>query len=264
MAGVGWGTNTVSVLLNDGAGGLNPPVQYSARHAGYEDLEVADVSGDGRDDLVVMSGQSYAVPNVSVLAQQASGGFAAAAEYRVADNVNTRGIGVGDVNADGLKDVVASVGGNQPNSMLALFLQNASGTLDQLPVLYASYDIPAPVEVGGLQRDGVPDIVTLHSGWSKAGVYLHEAPNGAFSGEDLYAIPYASYEPHALAVGDVTGDGAPDVVIADHNNGLVVLTQHPRRDAAASSASAAESPTSESTRRPRAHVSARKSRSGST
>ena len=224
VAGVGWGTNTVSVLLNDRAGGLRAPVVHAARHGGYDDLEVGDVTADGRDDLVVMSGQSYAVPNVSVLPQLLGGGVGPAGEYRVEDDVNTQGIGVGDVNGDGRNDVVASFGGNQPLSRLALFLQNADGTLDAPPVVYASYDVPEPVEIADLERDGAPDIVTLHGGWSRAGVYLHEPPDGALGGEDLYPIPYAShYDPHGLAVGDVNGDGYPDVVLADYNNGLVVL-----------------------------------------
>ena len=42
--------------------------------------------------------------------------------------------------------------------------------------------------------------------------------------EQLFPIPYAShYNPHGLAVGDVNGDGSPDIVLADYNNGLVVL-----------------------------------------
>src|SRR6185295_10117612 len=80
VAAIGWGTDTVSVLLNNGAGGLRAPVTYAAQHDGYDDLEVGDVSGDARDDIVVMSGQGF-VPNISVLAQRATGGFGPAAEY---------------------------------------------------------------------------------------------------------------------------------------------------------------------------------------
>jgi hypothetical protein len=54
-------------------------------------------------------------------------------------------------------------------------------------------------------------------------VYLQQA-NGALGAESLATIPYAShYNPHGLAVGDVNGDGAPDVAVADYNHGLVVL-----------------------------------------
>ncbi len=214
VAGVGWGTNTVSILYNDGHGGLLSPVSYAAKHAGYDDLEVADVSGDGLDDLVVMSGQVYSSPNISVLAQKASGGFGTAAEYGVGGSNLTHGIGVGDVNGDGRKDVVASYGGNWPSSFVAVFAQTSAGTL-AAPVSYPSYDIPEPVDVAELDLDGRADVVTLHGGFVAAGVYRQQA-GGTLAPEELYPIPYAShYNPHGLAVGDINGDGAPDVVEAD-------------------------------------------------
>jgi hypothetical protein len=234
VAGVGWGTNTVDVLLNNGQGGLSAPVTYAAQHAGYEDLEIADVTGDGRDDVVVMSGQMSGVPNVSVLPQLSGGGFGTAAPYTVNANTNTQGIGVGDVNGDGLNDVVASYGGNRPNSFLAILAQTGSATL-ATPVSYPSYDIPEPVDAADLDLDGRTDVITLHGGWLDAGVYLQQL-DGTLGTEQLYPIPYAShYNPHGLAVGDVNGDGSPDIVLADYNNGLVVLrnaTQPTRAPAA--------------------------------
>lgn len=221
VAGVGWGSDTVTVRLNDGSGGLAETAVYPVRHDGYDDLEVADVSGDALDDIVVMSGQGFD-PNVSVLAQRPEGGFGAAVEYYIGGNVLSSGIGVGDVNGDGRNDVVASYGGNRPSSSMAVFQGNELGTLDG-PISFASYDIPEPVEVADLDRDGDADIVTLHGGWNQAGVYRQQ-PGGSMGYEELYAIPYAShYEPHGMAVGDISGDGSPDVVLADYNHGLVVL-----------------------------------------
>jgi Domain of unknown function DUF11/FG-GAP-like repeat len=222
VAAIGWGTNTVSVLLNDGAGGLQAPVEYAAQHSGYDDLEVGDVTGDARADLVVMSGQLYATPNVSVLSQLAGGGFASPASYSIGQNVLTSGIGVGDVTGDGRNDVVASYGGNRPGSNLAVFTQTATGTLAP-PVSYPSYDIPEPVELADVDLDGRTDVVTLHGGWNRAGLYRQMA-GGGLGAEELYPIPYAShYEPHGLAVGDLDGNGSPDMALADYNNGLVVL-----------------------------------------
>lgn len=221
VVGVGWGTNTATVLRNDGTGHFGSAVSYPVQHGGYEDLEVADVSGDGRDDIIVMSGQLYAVPNVSVLAQTTTG-FSAPAEYRVGTNVNTQGIGVGDVTGDGRADVVASYGGNRPNASIAVFAQTPGGLL-AAPVPYASYDVPEPVEVADLDGDGRADVVTAHGGWLRAGVYLQTAA-GTLGAEELAAIPYAShYDPHGLAVGDVDGNGSLDVVIADAGNGLVII-----------------------------------------
>src|SRR3954453_19674231 len=221
LAAIGWGDDLVSGFLNDGQGALGAATTYPARHSGYDDLEIADVTGDGRDDIVVMSGQTYATPNLSVVAQLAGGGFDAPAEYRVGDQINSNGIGVGDVTGDGRVDIVAAYGGNRPSSQLAVFAQTSAGLLAS-PVSYPVYDIPTPVEVADLDKDGRGDVVTLHSAWLKAGVSLGRA-DGTLAPEDLYAVPYGSYDPHGLAVGDFTGAGWPDLAIADSNNGVVIL-----------------------------------------
>ena len=141
VAGIGWGSDTVTVMLNDGAGGLGTSAVYPAQHAGYDDLEIGDVTNDGLDDLVVMSGQAYAVPNFTVLAQLTDGGFGFFGEFRVGTNINTHGVGVGDANNDGLNDVVASYGGNVPTSYIGEF-QGFEGTLFG-PISFTSHDIPA-------------------------------------------------------------------------------------------------------------------------
>src|SRR3954451_3306613 len=85
LAAIGWGDDLVSVFLNDGHGALGGATTYPARHSGYDDLEIADVSGDGRDDIVVMSGQTYATPNLSVVAQLAGCGVDSPAGSRGGD-----------------------------------------------------------------------------------------------------------------------------------------------------------------------------------
>ncbi len=220
VAGIGWGSDTVTEF-SDAGGGLAPVATYPARHDGWDDLDVGDVTGDGRADIVVMSGQGF-VPNLSILPQLAGGGFGPAAEYSVGGNVLTQGIGLGDVTGDGRSDVVASYGGNRPSSSIAVFAQTATGTL-AAPISYPSYDIPEPVEIADLDRDGRNDAVTLHGGWNAAGTYRGLA-DGTFAPELLDPVPYAShYSVHGLAVGDVDGDGWPDVVAADYNNGIVIL-----------------------------------------
>jgi hypothetical protein len=221
VVGMSWSSNTVSVFLNNGHGGLSSPVAYAAKHGGWDDLEVADVSNDGRDDIIVMSGQSHDIPNVSVLAQLPGGGFATAAEYSVGGGILTNGIGVGDVTGDGRADVVATYGGNRPSSYVAVFAQTGAGTL-AAAVSYPSFDLPGAVDVADLDLDGRADVVTMHDGWNSAGVYRQQA-DGTLGPEERSSVPSASYNRHGLAVGDVDGDRYPDLLVADHSNGLVVL-----------------------------------------
>jgi fibronectin type III domain protein/VCBS repeat protein len=221
VAGIGWGSNTVTILAGTSTG-LDPVATLGARHGGYDDLEVGDVTGDGRDDLIVMSGQLYANPNLSVLAQLAGGGFGPATEYRIGTNILTQGIGLGDVTGDGRTDVVASYGGNRPSSYVAVFAQTAAGALAP-PVSYPSYDIPEPVEVADLDGDARPEVVTVHGGWQRVGVY-GGLSDGTLAPEALSTVPYAShYNVQGVAIGDINGDGRPDIVEADYNYGLVLL-----------------------------------------
>ncbi len=227
VVGLGGGTNTVGVLLQNGNGSLDAPVSYNVTHGGYDDLKVGDVNHDGLTDIVVMSGQLYQYPDIGVLLQNPDGTFGPAVYYDLGGDTPFKGgIGVGDVNGDGLDDIVMSYGGNQPSSFIGAFLQNSSHTLNPA-INYPSYDIPESVEIADVNFDGRNDVIVLHGGWMAMGVYL-QAPNGALFPEELYPIPYAShYNPQGLAVGDINGDGLNDVVIADYNHGLVALYHSP-------------------------------------
>jgi hypothetical protein len=220
IVSIGWGTNTAKVFTQNADGSLAQPVTYSVPHGGYDDLEVGDVNNDGLTDVIVMSGQLYATPNISILYQKPDGTLGDLTSLSVGPQELTQGIGVGDVNGDGLNDIVASYGGNRP--FIASFLQNASGGMEP-PMRYPSYDIPEPVRVADVNGDGRLDVVVAHGGWNALGAYLQQ-PDGTLAPEELYPIPYASrYNSHGIAVGDINGDGANDVVIADYNNGLVIL-----------------------------------------
>jgi hypothetical protein len=225
IAGIGHGTANASVLYQNPDGTLAPPVSFSAPHGGFDDLDIGDINGDGKNDLIVMSGQNYTYANLAVLTQNSSGSFNSVVFYDLGENVNTQGLGVGDVNGDQLNDVIVSYGGNSPASNISIFHQQQSGILSNAPISLPSYDIPEPVEIKDVTGDGLSDIVVLHGGWHSLGVYV-QTVDGNLSPEQLFTIPSAShYNVQGLALDDINNDGLTDAVIADSNHGLIILYQ---------------------------------------
>jgi hypothetical protein len=214
-----WNSAVIGVFTQKADGTLNPMTTYPSVSAGYDDIAIGDVNGDGLSDVVKMNGQLYANPHLQVYLQNSNGTLGTAIPYSIGcSNCLSSGLDIGDVTGDGRSDVVLSYGGNQPSSNIAVFAQAANGTL-QPAVSYAAYDIPEPVAIADINLDTLLDVVTIHSGWLRAGLFLQRS-DGVLSSELLYTLP--NYYPEDLDIGDVNGDGLPDMVIAD-NQGLVVL-----------------------------------------
>ena len=182
------------------------------------EVEVGDVTGDGLADLVSATGST-----MEVWAQKADRSFAGPMPYVTGTGTTDRinGIAIGDVDADGLADVHASVGGNKPYAWVVTWPQLTGGFLGK-PQVRTSYDIPEPLEAADVTGDGRADLVTAHGGWNRVGVY--DSTPGDRPTEALFPVTYAShYSAQGIAVGDVSGDGRADVVLADYNYGLVLL-----------------------------------------
>jgi MYXO-CTERM domain-containing protein len=212
---LGW-SRGATIFHGDGDGGWTSLEPLATSAEGYNDHEIEDVSGDGLPDLVAMSGQGQGRLNVH--RHDGVDGLLAPDLYDPPER--NGGVGLGDVDGDGRHDVVVAHPGNSPTS-LSIYLQQPDGRLGA-PTEIDSYDIPEATEVTDIDGDGDEDVIVLHGGWNRAGVYLQE-PSG-LANEALYPIPYAShYHTQGLAVGDIDSDGCGDIAIADYNNGLVVL-----------------------------------------
>jgi len=216
VVSIDWGAQShdVEVFLQNISGTLNPRVTYIVKHGGYDDLEVGDVNNDGLDDIIVMSGQGYDVDNLGILLQNTSGTMEGPFYYDLLIDENTSGVAVGDVNENGLQDVVVTYSYN-----IGVFFQNESGTLDPV-VSYPSSGQPTPVEIGDVNWDGKNDVLT--AGGDVLEVHLQS--DGELPTYELYPIPYNSlYKPHSLVIGDLNNDGSNDVALASCGSGLTVL-----------------------------------------
>jgi FG-GAP-like repeat len=182
--------HSFSVLLGNGDGTFQPPVAYTVQGE-PQSVFAADLTGDGRKDLVVFGG--YLVSNWF---GNGDGTF------RFGSSSTTRyGILVGDFNGDKIDDLVA-----RP---FVLCIFNCKPVA---PLLWLSGTSEPPfpvgqgvVAAGDFDGDGKLDLV---------GIGAISPGNGDGTFQPQISLPVSDSEAQVL---DVNGDGAPDLVLIQQN-----------------------------------------------
>lgn len=217
-------------------GALNfaPIVDYGSGGYGPESVAVADVNGDGKPDLIAANycgASSTCAPSlgtVAVLLGNGNGTFKTAVTYG-SGGYSATSVAIADVNGDGKPDLIvanrsADSSGSADGSVSVL-LGNGNGTF-QSAVTYDSGGLaPFGVAVADVNGDGKPDLLVINSSCNSnsncssiggetdgaVGVLLNNG-NGTF--QTAVAYDSGGIFAMAIAVGDVNGDGNPDVVLA--------------------------------------------------
>jgi len=211
-------TRGATIFYGDGHGGFRQTQHLTTNARGSNDLEAGDLTGDGVDDLAVMSGNYGAY--VAIHRHNGVSGYFGYDVYGRPDTL-FGGVGLGDVSGDGLNDVVLSRPFNRP-TWLTVMTQNPSTHRLNDPTTITTIDIPEAVQVIDVNRDGRDDVVVLHATWVNLGLYL-QTPSGGLSPEIFYPIPYGFNSGRSLAIGDLSSDGCVDVAMANPSAKLVVL-----------------------------------------
>ncbi len=202
LATANYGDNTVSVLLGNGNGTFQNPVNYAVG-ADPEALVAGDFSGNGRTDLAVANTGDN---TVSVLLVNGNGTFQNPVNYAV--GADPEALVAGDFSGNGRTDLAAA---NIDDNTVSVLLGNGDGAFGP-QVTYTVGSTPSALVPADFNGDGQIDLAVTSLLSGTVSVLLGKG-DGTFTSPppgQVATVPHAT----PLVV-DVNGDGTDDVLVTD-------------------------------------------------
>ena len=205
------------------APGVNYPIPVSGGAFG---IAVGDVNGDKIPDVVVAGGGA----EVGILLGNGDGTFQPETNIIVPLGFcDATAVALGDFNGDGSLDLAVlcqTVNTAPSGGAIEIYLNNGNGTF-QAPVEYAIDGItPTAIFAVNFRNNGKLDLAILNQGSSSVTVLLGNG-DGTFATPADYGLPSGTVVvgSNAMTIGDVNGDGRPDVALAGStgNDGTVTV-----------------------------------------
>jgi hypothetical protein len=199
-----------------------PPMTLSVPGAGSSvfGLTLADLDGDGRLDVVV---GDVTLNRISIFQNQSSPGGLTTNSFGARVDIAVSGqpvaVAVTDVDGDGKTDIVTANGSG--NNVSVLRNLSTGGVLNvgsfAAPASFAVGPNPSGIALADLDGDGKPDVVTINQSDinRKVSILRNVSTVGSISFATEVDLAGADTG-EKLAVGDLDGDGKPDVVAGSY------------------------------------------------
>lgn len=203
------GTRDNSFLFNTNS---NTSLSFETYNSGLNNSLsselIYDIDGDGKPDAILNENNNLSIRrNITV---GNSGAFGTPFQFNSGETVNA----IGDMDGDGKPDLVV-VGNNGVGVM-----RNTSkiGRISFESAVFTSAPNFFNFILGDIDGDGKLDMVGLYSSGKKIAVFRNTTTSGVLS--FVVTEFTTTYNPSAMTLGDINGDGKPDLAVAvDTYNG---------------------------------------------
>jgi hypothetical protein len=201
-----WHEKRTSWFSNIGLAGQLWPENVIEENGNFEAADLWDIDGDGKR-LEVLPHTQRTVWYELAKRPDGSRGFTV---HVVSEKKMEYGAGVGDINRDGRPDII------RPNAWFEAPADPRHGTWREHPLAIGSIEEgkaehTPQILVYDVNGDGLNDIIT--SSAHKRGIFWYEQLR---SGDEIswtrHVIDDTWTQAHSLSLGDINGDGVPDLV----------------------------------------------------
>jgi hypothetical protein len=222
------GANSIALFKNLSASGsisLAGRVDYSLA-SGPGGLDISDLDLDGKPDIVIATGTT-----VTLLKNYSARGVVNTSSFGVAGTLaagsGTAFVRCADIDQDGKPEIIAT---SSVSNLFSIYKNNATpGTLSSgafaAAVNFSTGTNPMGLVCGDFDGDGKIDLAIANYAVNNLSIYRNISSPGSITTGSLasVAIFTTGVAPQTIAIGDMDGDGKPDIITANSGGGTISI-----------------------------------------